>query len=31
MARIRWIAFCHGVGVIVGATFGSGKAHKRLE
>jgi hypothetical protein len=31
LLRLRWIALCHSLGVLVGATFGSGDAHRRLE
>lgn len=29
--RIRWIAWCHSLGVVLGALFGGGRAHMRLE
>ncbi|KAF0125152.1 MAG: hypothetical protein FD152_2838 [Xanthobacteraceae bacterium] len=29
--RIRWVAWCHSLGVVTGALFGGGRAHLRLE
>jgi hypothetical protein len=31
LARIRWIAWCHSFGTVMGALVGSGRAHLRLE
>ncbi|MCZ8315949.1 hypothetical protein [Phreatobacter sp.] len=31
LARIRWIAWCHSLGAVLGALVGSGRAHLRLE
>jgi len=31
LGRIRWIAWCHSLGAVIGALFGSGRAHLRLE
>lgn len=31
LARIRWIGFCHSLGVVWGAVLGAGNAHHRLE
>lgn len=31
VGRIRWVAWCHSLGVVIGALFGGGRAHLRLE
>lgn len=31
MVQLWWISLCHSAGVLFGAAFGSGNAHKRLE
>jgi hypothetical protein len=31
LLRLRWIAWCHSLGVVKGALFGGGRAHIRLE
>lgn len=31
VGRVRWIAWCHSLGVVLGALFGGGRAHLRLE
>jgi hypothetical protein len=31
VGMIRWIGLCHSAGVIIGATFGAGRAQHRLE
>ena len=31
VGRVRWVAWCHSLGVVIGALFGGGRAHLRLE
>jgi hypothetical protein len=31
LLRLRWIAWCHSLGVVKGVLFGGGRAHVRLE